>query len=66
MLRRIFTALGNLGARIDALAESFREANERFRDNLGLDAPAEPERVEKQTEIVNRRSDRGKRRRPAR
>jgi hypothetical protein len=37
MFKRFFAALVSLTASAEALAESFREANDRFRNNLGLD-----------------------------
>ena len=37
MFRRFFTALASLSANAEALAQSFAEANDRFRSNLALD-----------------------------
>ena len=37
MFRRFFSALSALSASAEALAASFAEANQRFRDNLSLD-----------------------------
>jgi hypothetical protein len=41
MFAAFFAAVRDLTANARALADSFREANERLRGNLLLDAPAE-------------------------
>jgi hypothetical protein len=46
MFRRFFAALASLAANAEALAQSFAEANSRFRTNLALDHADQPEQLE--------------------
>jgi hypothetical protein len=57
MFRRFFAALANLTAGAEALAASFAEANDRFRQNLALDPQDQPGQLEHEPAIKKTRKN---------
>jgi hypothetical protein len=57
MFRRFFAALANLTAGAEALAASFAEANDRFRQNLALDHPEQPEQLDHEPAVKKSRKN---------
>ncbi len=62
MFKRFFSALANLTGNIEALAASFAEANERFRQNVLGDGSGELPALEQKSESDAERATNGRRR----